>query len=176
MKRLLGVAALLGVMPFATAQEPAKEPAATPAPGALFFRKFDLDKDGKVGWEEYQKVRSGFAALDVDRDGAITQADMTKIAERRQKRMQQEMQRRMVRRMHHAWRGRGFGFPGMQPGGFGRGAPGHGALAPPSGPQGWRPMGPMPPRGRGMRRGPGAPEGQGPPPPPRDMPPPPPRR
>ena len=39
-------------------------------------KTFDLDHDGKITWEEYQKVTSGFAILDADKDGAITKADV----------------------------------------------------------------------------------------------------
>ena len=193
MKRLLGgltAAMLLGV--FATAQEPAKEApaAAAPKPGAPFFEKFDLNKDGKVDWEEYQKVRSGFAALDGDHDGVITEADMAKVVERNMQRMQKAMQHRMRGRM-------GRGGPGMRGGGFGpqsqerQGGPGmgprmgpggRGGFGPP-GQQGWQgqrgPMGPggqgMPPRrGRGQQRGGGMGWGFGVPPPEGDAPTPPP--
>ncbi len=185
MKRLLGgltAAALLGV--FATAQEPAKEApaAAAPRPGAPFFEKFDLNKDGKVDWEEYQKVRSGFAAFDENNDGVITDADFAKIMERNMQRMQQAMQRRMMQRMDR-------GGPGMGGRGFGplsreREGASEGDMGPRDGP-GMRPRmqrgpdGPggggqgMPPRrGRGQQRGGGTwwgsgdpgPDGDGPPP------------
>jgi hypothetical protein len=112
MKRLLGgfiAAALLGLLPFATAQEPAKEqPAAAkaPPPGAAFFDRFDLNKDGKVDWEEFQKVKSGFAALDADRDGAITPTELAKFLEGRRDQARGAMRRRAMRRMHPGWQGR----------------------------------------------------------------------
>lgn len=176
MKRLLGgltAAMLLGV--FATAQEPAKEApaaAAAPKPGAPFFEKFDLNKDGKVDWEEYQKVKSGFATFDADHDGAITEADMAKIVERNMRRMRKMMQRRMMRQRHFGGgdmrRGRGMGGGDFGPqsrerqgrgprgdfgpqGGPGMGPGGRGGFGPPSGQQGWQGRrGPMGPGGQGM--------------------------
>ncbi len=121
MKRLLlGIAtcALLGFE--SPAQEPAKAPpaAAAPAPGAEFLERFDLDKNGSVTFEEFQKVKSGFAALDADGDGAITQAEIAKVAEERRARMQKAMEQRMKQ----ARRGRGMGRGALGPWGRGRGA------------------------------------------------------
>ncbi|HEX5139084.1 MAG TPA: hypothetical protein VFY93_19095 [Planctomycetota bacterium] len=98
---------LLALFPFAVAQEPKETPkpaaAAAPEPGALFLKKFDLNKDGKVDWDEYQKVRSGFTGLDANGDGVIASADFKLIMERNQARMQQEMQRRMMQGMREGW-------------------------------------------------------------------------
>lgn len=125
MRRLLlgiTVCALLGFD--APAQEPAKEPpaAAAPAPGAEFLARFDLDKSGSVTWDEFQKVKSGFAALDANGDGAITQAEIAKVAEERRARMQKAMQQRMRQHMQQGRRGRGMQRGGFGPWGRGRGA------------------------------------------------------
>ena len=200
MKRLLGgltAAMLLGV--FATAQEPAKEApaAAAPKPGAPFFERFDLNKDGKVDWEEYQKVKSGFATLDADHDGAITEGDMAKIVERNLQRMRKTMRRRMMRHFGGGDMRRGpgmgggfgpqsqerqgvapWGGPGMGRGGFGPGPGQQGSEGRrgPMGPGGQGKPCPMcgQQRGGGMRWGFGAPEGGAPPDAP--VPPPPPGR
>lgn len=161
MKRLLlgiSVSALLGFE--APAQEPAKAPPAAPAPGAEFLKRFDLNKDGSVSWEEFQKVKSGFAALDADGNGAITQEEIAKVAEERRARMQKAMQQRMRQHMRQGWRGRG-----MQPGPFGpRGRGGFGPMGGEGGhicpwceqPCGEGGMGPGPrgPMGPGGGRGP----------------------
>jgi EF hand len=198
MKRLLlciTASALLGMS--APAQEPAKEPAAAaaPAPGAEFLAKFDLDKNGSVTFEEFQKVKSGFTKLDADGNGAITQADLAKVMEQRRARMQKMMRRQMKHRMQQARRGRGMGPPafgqmgggraagfgpmwgqqrgfGAQMGPAGRGGPGAGVCPWCQQPceqmgqgQGQGPRGPMGP-GRGMGWGSGAPENAPPAPPP----------
>jgi len=41
----------------------------------MLKKRFDLDGNGAITWEEYQKVQSGFAALDTDHDGVITSKD-----------------------------------------------------------------------------------------------------
>jgi len=123
MTRRLGLLTVLIALPLAVAQEPPKEApqpkapaaaAATPDFGAVFFEKFDLNKDGSVTWEEYQKVHTGFAALDADNNGVITAPDIAKCMERRQKHMQEAMQRRM-QGMRQGMRGQG-----MRRGGFGQ--------------------------------------------------------
>jgi len=105
-----GIAVLLALLPFAAAQEPPKEaPPRAPAsakPGAQLFEKCDLNKDGKVDWEEFQKVRSGFAALDADGDGAITEADMAKRAEAMKARIQERVRHEVRDRMQRAMRDR----------------------------------------------------------------------
>jgi hypothetical protein len=179
MKRLVAGTLLLSLFPFATAQEPPKAApaAAAPQPGAPFFARFDLNKDGKVDWDEYRKVKSGFAMLDVDGDGVITQPDIAKLAERRRQRMQKAMQRRMMREGQRG-RGRWFGPPAHERRGFMPWGPrGRGESGP--GQQGWRgqrgPMGPGAGRGWGQRGGRGMGWGFGeewdeptpPPPPPR---------
>lgn len=54
-------------------------PAAPVVPAASgwdeFARRFDLDANGRVTWDEYQKVVSGFAALDRDHDGVVTKEE-----------------------------------------------------------------------------------------------------
>jgi hypothetical protein len=86
----LTAVALLGLIPLVQAQEgeqkEEKPPAeAKPAPdeGARMLERFDLNKDGRVSWEEFQKVRSGFTFLDADGDGFLTRADTEKLKQRR---------------------------------------------------------------------------------------------
>ncbi len=93
MKRVIGVLtalALLALIPLVQAQEgeqkEEKAPAeAKPAPdeGAEFLERFDLNKDGRVTWEEFQKVRSGFTRLDADGDGVLTRGDLEQLKKRR---------------------------------------------------------------------------------------------
>jgi hypothetical protein len=120
----LALVALCGLLPFAVAQEPAQEPPA-PKPGAAFHGRFDLDKDGRVTFEEFQRVRSGFAALDADGDGAVTEAEAAKAAERREQRIREAMQRRMQQSRRGA-RGRGGPWGGRGRGGRFAHAPGGG--------------------------------------------------
>jgi hypothetical protein len=125
MNRLLA-GALLGLLSFATAQEPPKEaPAAAQGPGAELLARCDLDKDGQVSWEEYQKVKSGFARLDADGNGFVTREEIAKVAAERQQRMRKAMRRHRMRgfRGEPGMRGRMQGGFGPQWGGrgFGRG-------------------------------------------------------
>jgi hypothetical protein len=93
MKRVMGVltaVALLGLIPFVQAQEgeqkeekPAAEAKPAPDEGARMLERFDLNKDGRVTWEEFQKVRSGFTFLDADGDGVLTRADTERLKQRR---------------------------------------------------------------------------------------------
>jgi len=53
-------------------------PAPPPAP-PMRVLSFDLDEDGRVTWDEYQKGITGFARLDVDQDGAITKEDLEAV-------------------------------------------------------------------------------------------------
>jgi hypothetical protein len=92
MKRVLGALAavfLVGLIPLVQAQEGDKKEEkpqgeAKPAPdeGARMLERFDLNKDGRVTWEEYQKVRSGFTRLDADGDGVLTREDAEKLKQR----------------------------------------------------------------------------------------------
>jgi Ca2+-binding EF-hand superfamily protein len=53
-----------------------EDPAPARSSWDAFSKRFDLDTDGRVTWEEYQKVASGFAGLDKNRDGAITKDEV----------------------------------------------------------------------------------------------------
>ncbi len=165
MSRLLigtGAAALLAVLPFAFAQEAPKAAPSEAKPGAKLFQKCDLNKDGKVDWEEFQKVRSGFAHLDADGDGFITEADVAKRAEEMKQKFQDRFKEQMRERMQGWMRERmppGMGHrmgrtmgPGMGPGmGPERGhRMGRGDRGPERGP-----------RQEGMRRGEGGRGGRG---------------
>jgi hypothetical protein len=149
---LIGITASL-LLGSATAQEPAKESAA-PEPGAEFFAKFDLDKNGSVSWEEFQKVKSGFAALDADGNGAITAPELGKAVEQRRERMQKTMQQRMKHSRQYGRRGFGRGGPGFGPMGQGGGP---GAHACPWCHRQLDRMGPGQGQGRGPRGGPRGP-------------------
>lgn len=106
MKRVIGIltaVALLGLIPLVQAQEgeqkeekPPAEAKPSPDEGAKFLERFDLDKDGRVTWEEFRKVRSGFTRLDADGDGVLTRADMEKLKERRAA-MRQEFRQERAR-------------------------------------------------------------------------------
>ena len=50
------------------------------SPWEAMTRHYDLDKDGKITWEEYRKVQSGFTTLDADGDGTISKEDFEKRA------------------------------------------------------------------------------------------------
>jgi hypothetical protein len=43
-----------------------------------FSKQFDLDRDGKVSWTEYQQVVSGFASVDGNHDGTIDKDEFDK--------------------------------------------------------------------------------------------------
>ena len=102
----LAAIVLVGLIPLVQAQEgaePEEKPRAEakPAPeeGARMLERFDLDKDGRVTWEEYQKVRSGFTFLDADGDGVLTRKDVEKLKQR-------HAAKRAERRKEHARDGR----------------------------------------------------------------------
>jgi hypothetical protein len=92
MKRIMGalaVVCLAGLFPLVQAQEEAKpeekprgEAAQAPDEGARMLERFDLNKDGRVTWEEFQKVRTGFTRLDADGDGVLTRADVKQLKQR----------------------------------------------------------------------------------------------
>jgi hypothetical protein len=171
---ILAAVLLVGLIPLVQAQEEEQPPAqakpaeAKPAEGARLLERFDLDKDGRVTWEEFQKVRSGFAFLDADGDGVLTAKD----AEQLKQRHAAKREERRKERAHRGPRGRhprGERFRrrpdcdcpchrGEQP--RFRGPPRH------DGPRGFRDRGP---RGRGWGRGPehgrGRPHDDRPPPP-----------
>lgn len=151
MKRYLAVligVGLLALIPFVYAEEEEtpdgpKGPSATeapkptekqPDPWTPFQEHFDLDQDGRVTWEEYQKVRSGFARLDADGDGAITKADLESLESKRREQGPRPP-------MDRGPRGPG----GHGPGGHGPGG---------QGPEGPRPPFPPPPPRRWEQRGP----------------------
>ncbi len=87
----LGLVGLAALIPLAVAYgedegAPKEKPTKAAAPddrSARFFERFDLDGSGTVTWEEFQKVRSGFARLDVSGDGAIDASDLEAVHERR---------------------------------------------------------------------------------------------
>ncbi len=64
--------------------EKPKAPAAKPKPPApvapwkAVQTRYDLDGNGTITWEEWQKVHSGFAALDANRDGKISAEEIKK--------------------------------------------------------------------------------------------------
>ena len=81
----LGVATLIALVPLTVALAADEDEATKPAEATKtvapdrserFLKRFDLDGDGRVTWEEFQKVRSGFARLDADGDGAIDAQDL----------------------------------------------------------------------------------------------------
>ncbi len=53
----------------------------TPSRWEQLQSRYDLDKDGKITWTEYQKVNSGFTTLDQDGDGVISKDDAEKLPE-----------------------------------------------------------------------------------------------
>jgi hypothetical protein len=103
---ILAAVLLVGLIPLVQAQEgaePEEKPQAEakPAPreGASMLERFDLNKDGRVTWEEFQKVRSGFTRLDADGDGVLTRKDVEKLKQR-------HVAKREERRKEHARDGR----------------------------------------------------------------------
>ena len=80
----LGVA-LFACLPNTAHADEGKEgekPAATkkaPSRWEALKQRFDLNEDGRITWEEYRKVTSGFTALDQDGDGVITKKDADKL-------------------------------------------------------------------------------------------------
>lgn len=81
----LALTALL-LLPQARADEEASEhaPKSDAATGLweAHAKTFDLDGDGRIDWEEYQKATSGFTLLDEDKDGAITKKDLDALGEK----------------------------------------------------------------------------------------------
>jgi hypothetical protein len=72
--RILLVAAALAAVPASTFA--GDDPKPSGSTWDAFAKKFDLDADGRVTWEEYQKVLTGFAGLDKNRDGVITKEEV----------------------------------------------------------------------------------------------------
>ena len=88
---ILGAIALLALTPALRAQEEEVAPKPSEKTRAAaawdrFQERFDLNQDGKVSWAEYRKVQSGFARLDADRDGSITEEDFEKAPKSRRAR------------------------------------------------------------------------------------------
>lgn len=72
--RILVAAAALAALPASTFADGGSEPAGSA--WDVLSKRFDLDGDGRITWDEYQKVASGFAALDKNRDGVITKDEV----------------------------------------------------------------------------------------------------
>ncbi len=86
MKRVLytlgaGLLACLSTVAYAGEGEDGKKAAKAKAPSRWeqLQSRYDLDKDGKITWTEYQKVISGFSTLDQDGDGVISKEDAEKL-------------------------------------------------------------------------------------------------
>ncbi|MHC4549992.1 MAG: EF-hand domain-containing protein [Planctomycetota bacterium] len=171
MKHLAGglaALALIGLIPLVQAQEgeqkeekPPAQAQEPPSRASRMLERFDLNRDGRVTWEEYQKVHSGFAHLDADGDGVITQADLEKVEQRARAEGPQRPRarrggdaRREPRRFRSPRGGREHGWAPRRP-------------APPRGGRGWRGperMGPPPGRCPNCGRGPDERPRRGPPP------------
>jgi hypothetical protein len=141
---ILAAVLLVALIPFVQAQEEQgkeeKAPAeAKPAEGARLLERFDLNKDGRVTWEEFQKVRSGFAFLDADGDGVLTAKDAEKLKQR-------HAAKRAERLKERAARGRRFRRPGSDFRGHRGAQPRFRGPARQDGPRAFRDRGP---RGRG---------------------------
>jgi len=97
----LAAVVLIALIPLVQAQEgveaeekPQAEAKPAPEEGARMLERFDLNKDGRVTWEEFQKVRSGFSRLDADGDGVLTRADAKKLKQRHAARLEERRKER----------------------------------------------------------------------------------
>jgi hypothetical protein len=72
--RILAVAAALAAIPAVTLAD--DKAGTADAAWELLTKRFDLDADGRITWEEYQKVVTGFAGLDKDKDGVLTKDEI----------------------------------------------------------------------------------------------------
>jgi Ca2+-binding EF-hand superfamily protein len=68
-------AAAIAILPVTARADDDSQEKKAPTRWESLKQRFDLDKDGRITWEEYRKVQSGFASLDQDADGVITEKD-----------------------------------------------------------------------------------------------------
>ncbi len=119
-KPILTVLALMSVMAFSTGAQandgpkhhghrpphcmPGKGPGGPGGPGQMFFKRFDLNGDGKVTKAEFDKASAKFfAKMDANKDGVITRDEFRKGWEARMEKREEFM--RDHRGPHEGWGG-----------------------------------------------------------------------